>query len=207
MNFQPLARRSQRAYRTNLIFALDIPSSTLPRIPSPRDYEREEGVLKPRSERKILVEASRARFTPKKMWKKRKEIGNESRGVRARSREKIAILFFVHLEARLRLLPRVSPKLSMSRLPGRTTLTFIVLLSNMVNARPGHGQHLAPCLRFLPVCFPPNDFRPVDFDTMISTHAVGIGYVIVSIREDRLRNCIAKIGVREFCEIATFRVF
>lgn len=81
-------RGSQRAYRTNLIFALDIlccRGRFLLRV-----ITSERGVLTPGSERKILVEASRARSTPKKMWKKRKEIGNERlepRGTRAIPRE------------------------------------------------------------------------------------------------------------------------
>lgn len=64
----------------------------------------------------------------------------------------------------------------------------------MVNARPGHGQHLAPCLRFLPVFpaerFPTSRLRHDDLDTRGRNR----------IRRDRFEN--ARIG----CEIAYRRV-
>lgn len=76
---------------------------------------------------------------------------------RWKSPEKIAILFSrprspaaLKHEQRRRILPRGSAKLSMSRLPRRTT-AFIVLRSDMLNA---HGRRLrfwalaSLCLRF-----------------------------------------------------------
>lgn len=191
-NFQPLARIAKSVSNK---FNLRPRYFMLPRIRGRfllRVITSERGVLKPGSERKILVEASRARSTPKKMWKKRKEIGNERlepRGTRAIPRENCDSFFrepasgFSHAFLR-----------NYRCQDYREGRLLRLLFCSRIWWTPAPGTaNIWPRVYDSCLCFPPNDFRPVDFDTMISTHAVGIGYdVIVSIREDRLRNCIPK---------------
>lgn len=156
-----------------------------------------------KTERKILIESSNV---PKKIWKKRKgekgkkksETKGWSRGIRARSREKIAILFFAHLSSPPPASPTRFSEIIDVKITGKDDSAFIVLRSNMVNGAPGAAKistRVYDSSGLLPV-FPAERFPSVDFDTMISAH----GIVIASICGDRSRNCMHRAVGMEFCE-------
>lgn len=132
----------------------------------------------------------------KRCGRKEKKIGNERlepRGTCAIPRENCDSFFRGRAPSSP---PPASPtrfsEIIDVKITGKDDSAFIVLRSNMVNGAPGTAKistRVYDSSGLLPV-FPVEPFPSVDFDTMISVHAVGTGYVIVSICEDKSRNCI-----------------
>lgn len=130
------------------------------------------------------------------MWKKRKKNRKRKVGAAGYVRDPERKLRFFFSRPCTFEPPPASPtrfsEIIDVKITGKDDSAFIVLRSNMVNGAPGTAKistRVYDSSGLLPV-FPAEPFPSVDFDTMISVHAVGTGYVIVSICEDKSRNCI-----------------